>query len=280
MKNNIAVFVEVFNEEARIENFCKFFDWADELIVIDKSSTDRTVEIAKSFTSNVIVVPYTDTTSHFIDVVNGYKTACEWFLFPTASSAIEPGLVNAITDITIMKSLEYDVISLPLKMYVLGLSGNGSPWSGKYKDICIRKSALKLTSNIHQEISFIGDKIYKGLMGSGYYLYHFTHNNLDIFFERHLRYAKKESTEVSNRHFKNNNNNLCPAFKEILTASYHVLIRRKTYILGWNGVALGLAYISYFIMKFLYTWELSRNQKNTDVYFDEKNRLLQLWNNQ
>lgn len=279
MKNNIAVFVEVFNEESRIEKFCKFFDWADELIVIDKSSTDGTVEIAKSFASNVVVVPYTDTTSHFIDVVNSYETACEWFLFPTASSAIEPELVNAITELTMTERLDYDVISLPLKMYVLGLTGHRSPWSGKYKNICIRKSALKLSSNIHQEISFIGDKIYKGLLSSGYYLYHFTHNNLDIFFERHLRYAKKESVEANDKLIKNNKN-LSLAFKEILTATYHVVIRRRTYMLGWDGVALGLAYISYFVMKFLYIWELSKNQNNRDIYLDEKKRLLQLWYDQ
>lgn len=49
-KNNISVVVVVYNEEGRIENFLKSFLWADEIIVVDKSSTDRTIEIARNFT--------------------------------------------------------------------------------------------------------------------------------------------------------------------------------------------------------------------------------------
>ena len=58
IKNNVTVFIEVFNEEKRIESCLKSFSWADELVVFNKNSTDRTREIALTYASEVIDVPF------------------------------------------------------------------------------------------------------------------------------------------------------------------------------------------------------------------------------
>jgi glycosyltransferase involved in cell wall biosynthesis len=51
---NISVVTTVFNEETRIENLIKCFSWSDDLIIIDKSSTDKTEEIINKYISPTI----------------------------------------------------------------------------------------------------------------------------------------------------------------------------------------------------------------------------------
>jgi glycosyltransferase involved in cell wall biosynthesis len=51
----ITAIIITLNEEANIQRALESLGWADEIIVVDSGSTDRTVEIARRFTGKVIV---------------------------------------------------------------------------------------------------------------------------------------------------------------------------------------------------------------------------------
>src|SRR5262249_18377406 len=51
----ITAAIITLNEEANIQRALESLGWADEIIVVDSGSTDRTVEIARRFTDKVIV---------------------------------------------------------------------------------------------------------------------------------------------------------------------------------------------------------------------------------
>src|SRR5215468_3536319 len=51
----ITAIIITLNEEANIQRALKSLGWADEMIVVDSGSIDRTVEIARRFTDKVIV---------------------------------------------------------------------------------------------------------------------------------------------------------------------------------------------------------------------------------
>ena len=54
----VTATVITFNEAANIEAALASLSWADEIIVVDSQSTDRTTEIARKFTDKVIVRPW------------------------------------------------------------------------------------------------------------------------------------------------------------------------------------------------------------------------------
>ena len=81
--SNVTVFLEVFNEELRIESCLKSFLWADEIIVFDKQSTDRTCEIAKEYATKVINIPFEHGSKSVIGLIAELES-CEWVMFPTA----------------------------------------------------------------------------------------------------------------------------------------------------------------------------------------------------
>ncbi len=55
---SIAVILITYNEEKNIERCLRSVSWADEVFVIDSLSTDKTIELAKQFTSNILQHTY------------------------------------------------------------------------------------------------------------------------------------------------------------------------------------------------------------------------------
>lgn len=276
-KSNVTVLLEVFNEEMRIESCLKSFSWADELIVFDKHSTDRTAEIARKYATRVVTVPFTDAGENVANNVASTASS-EWVLFPTASSLMHPNLADEIIKLTSDPQFNYDVISMPYGMYSFGIRSQNSPWSGLRKNTLIRRTALKISSKLHQEVGYDSTRIYQmPLLADDEVLYHCTHRNADDFFERVIRYTRYEAKydESLARNLA-----LRRAFVDILKSIYTVLFRRRTLLLGWDGIALSLAYICYFAMKFIYVWDSHREngnviypalQKKLDALWDEKN---------
>ena len=54
----ISAYIIAFNEEEKIKSALKSVVWADEIIVADSFSTDKTAEIAEGFGARVIQVPF------------------------------------------------------------------------------------------------------------------------------------------------------------------------------------------------------------------------------
>ena len=272
-KSNVTVFIEVFNEEFRIESCLKNFSWAEELIVFDKHSTDRTREIAKKYATEVITVPFTQASEN---IVNNYSrhSSCEWVLFPTASTLIHPRLVEEIIKLTTDSDFNYDVIGMPYGMYSLGIRSRKSPWTAVRKYTLIRKSVLKLSSKLHNEVSYTTNKIYNfPIKGNDELLYHCTNRDADDFYSRTIRYTRYEAEHVLSL---DRNQALRQSFIEIIKSIFTVLFRRRTFLLGWDGVALSLAYISYFVMKFIYIWDSHRVNGNI-IYPEIRKKLDDLW---
>lgn len=55
MSSRISVTIICKNEEKRIEQCLKSVAWADEIVLVDSGSTDRTLEIAKKYTDKIFI---------------------------------------------------------------------------------------------------------------------------------------------------------------------------------------------------------------------------------
>ena len=53
MRHKVSAIIICMNEEARIRRCLESVHWADEIVVVDSGSTDRTVEIVSEYTSNI-----------------------------------------------------------------------------------------------------------------------------------------------------------------------------------------------------------------------------------
>ena len=55
MHTNISVAIICKNEEKRIEQCLRSVSWADEIVIVDSGSSDRTLEIARQYTDKIFV---------------------------------------------------------------------------------------------------------------------------------------------------------------------------------------------------------------------------------
>lgn len=272
MRNNITVFLEVYNEAHRLEACLRNFQWAEELVVFVKKSNDDTLNIAKRFATHVYEVDYCQASENFASNVMSHLSK-EWCFFITASSLIDYELTNEIEKLTRDVKFSYDVIGLPYAMYVLGFTGTSSPWGSNYKYSLIRRSALHLTDILHNEIGWHGNKIFTiNATSTVGRFYHCTHANLDDFFQRHIRYVKYEAKHY---HRVYGNKAFRVAFISFLRSIGSVLFKTRTIWRGKDGFILSLAYVSYFLMRMIYVWHEMRF--SDDPYEGKRKISVEKW---
>ncbi len=111
----LSVVIITLNEEAKIRDCLESVKWADEIIVADNSSQDRTVDIAKEYTHKV----YKHTL--LADLAKNFaieKATGDWILSIDADERITPELRVEIQET--LKSPQCDGYYIPRKSYFLG----------------------------------------------------------------------------------------------------------------------------------------------------------------
>lgn len=94
MKDKISVVIIARNEESEIAACLESVAWADEIVLVDSGSTDRTVEIARGFTERVESHPFEGFTAqkqHATDLAAG-----PWILNVDADERVTPKLRREI----------------------------------------------------------------------------------------------------------------------------------------------------------------------------------------
>ncbi len=267
---SISAYIPVYNEEHRIEAALRCATWCDEIIVVDKQSTDKTREIVGKYTDKIFIMENREYDPYEFQILLDNAT-CEWIIFLTASDVVHPQLARQIRELTERKDFPYDIIRVPFRRYVLGMESPRSPWYSDLHPAVFRRSIARVKyDDVHGALAFDSKREYKMENSQEACLYHLTHETVDIMMERHMRYCRAESRLFSK------DISLRSIFKSVIDAAYRTFLKRKTFLLGWNGIALSLAYVSYFMLRFIYIWE-DRNSKASETYGEIRETILKAW---
>lgn len=266
----ISAFIPVFNEESRIKYALTSLKWCDEVVVLDKSSTDNTVNIAKEFGAKVIVVENSKnySASEF-DYIRGLEG--DWVIFFTASDLMDVSLSKEIRKVVETLPKDVTVIKLPFHQEVLGINDKRSPWgTAKWRDM-IRKDSIKINYNgVHGALSVTKERDYFINPKCGF-ISHLTHVSVDMMLERHIRYWRTEGKCYEET-------SLWPAFRHFLR-SIKDIIKFRTLLMGWDGIAMTFAYVSYYMLSFLYCWEKMKNGAAKKRYNMLREKSIEDWEN-
>lgn len=94
---SLSVFVITLNEEQNIERCLKSVKWADEIVVVDSFSSDRTRELAKQYTERVFsreFKDYADQKNYGLSLAQG-----EWVLALDADEEVPDALKEEILSV-------------------------------------------------------------------------------------------------------------------------------------------------------------------------------------
>ncbi len=153
----ISVYILTYNEAEKIEAALSTVLWADEVVVIDSFSTDRTIEIANALGARVVQVPF----NGFGDLRNRAIEACthDWIFSLDADERCTEEVRDEILDL-LAGSPPHDTYLVPRRSYMMGRWIRGSGWYPNFRQPqFFRKGAMRYTLEpVHEGYEILNGK--------------------------------------------------------------------------------------------------------------------------
>jgi glycosyltransferase involved in cell wall biosynthesis len=129
----ISATIITLNEESNIESACKSLDWADEIVVVDSGSSDRTREIARAAGAQVFHRDWTG----FADQKQfaSEQTVNDWVFSLDADEVVSDELRNEILALKELETSAFDCYRVPRRSFYMG---RWIRFSGWYPDLQLR----------------------------------------------------------------------------------------------------------------------------------------------
>jgi glycosyltransferase involved in cell wall biosynthesis len=253
MSLRLSVAIITKNEEANLARTLASVRWADEVVIVDSGSTDRTADIAREFGAKFFVEEW----KGFGVQKNSAIAKCtsDWVLSLDADEEVSPELAEGIR--ALLKSQpEYPAYFLTRKNFFLGR------WvrhGGYYPDpklrLFRRDGALFEERAVHETVRPTGPA--GKLRGD---LLHHAYPTLDSYIEHMNRYSALGAAQAIAR-----GRNSCSLLAflwnvwvvPIATFKYNYFLRLG-FLDGREGLLLHLYHSAYVSWKYAKAWELGR----------------------
>lgn len=249
--NKVSAVVSALNEEKNLKDCLKSLRFADEIVVVDNESTDKTSQIALEFTKKVFKQK---NNPDEIDIQKNFgfeKAANEWILSIDADERVSDELAKEIKTILSAKPSSIAQINgfwIPRKNFIFGKWIEYAGWYPDYQLRLFRKEKGKYTKrHMHEDITLEG----KSAKLTG----HIIHNNYDTitsFLSKTLVYAKNEADSLIEKGYEFS---YFDAIKFPLSEFLSRFFARKGYKDGLHGLVLSLLMAFYHFLIFCFIWE-------------------------
>jgi glycosyltransferase involved in cell wall biosynthesis len=250
--NKISAVISAFNEEKNIERCLKSLSFADEIVVVDNSSTDQTAKIAKKYTDKVFAQK---NDPKLIDLQKNFgfeKASNEWILSIDADEEISTELAKEIQTILNAKPSELANINgywIPRKNYMFGKwIKNNTGWYPDYQLRLFKKGKGQYESKkVHEDLVVEGEteKLREHII-------HHNYDSIEQFVKKILIYAPNEAAA------KLENGYVFSFFDVIrfpLADFLNWFFARKGYKDGFYGLVLAFMQAFYHFLVFAFIWE-------------------------
>jgi SAM-dependent methyltransferase/glycosyltransferase involved in cell wall biosynthesis len=194
----LTVIVHTRNEERNIEAcLASVKDWADELIVMDMESTDRTVEIARRYTDKVFSHPLIRDFDSARNVSAQYASH-EWILYLDADERMTPKLAQAITWFIQQAPHEVAGVQLPYRNYFLGhwIRHAGGWYPGYKAPMLLRRGRFRWRARVHEGVEVQGTVLRFPADDPTCAIEHHTDPTLAHFFQKLNHYSESEADKL------------------------------------------------------------------------------------
>lgn len=251
MRQKISAIVPAYNEENNIEDCLNSLNWADELIVVDSFSDDKTVFIAKKYTDKIIQHEYSYSAAQKNWIIP--QASYEWIILVDADERVSPKLRDEILKL-LEKGPPKNAYWICRKNFFLGKEIKHCGW---HKDKVIRfftKGHRYEDVRLHAEI--LTPRGQTGTLNGK--LIHYSYRNLDDYLIKLRRYSKWGAEKSFAAGKRANPFN-------ILFAPLGMFFKRYFFNLGFldglHGFILSLLAAVSVSVKYVKLWELQRDEK-------------------
>lgn len=191
MKALISAVIVTFNEETSIQKCLHSVSWADEIVVVDNFSTDRTVDICREFGAKVVQNDHKGQINFNRNL--GFQIASgDWIFNIDADERATDELAHELRSV-ITSETPHNGFYVARRNYFLGKWIRGCGWYPDYLVKSFRKgTAHYRCAHLHERIDLVGTAGY--LSG---YLLHFNYPTLSQYLAKLDFYTTFEAKYIS-----------------------------------------------------------------------------------
>lgn len=249
-KIKLSVLIIAGNEEKNITDCLESVRWAEEIIVVDSESTDRTVEISKKFTNKVFIHKWEGFAGQRRFSLS--QATNDWVLSIDADERVSPELKEEIIK-TINSNSEVDAFYIPRRNYFLDKVITTCFWYPDYQLRLFKRNKANVADKKVHEGFYVEGPTGK-LSGD---IIHFTHQSIHETFAKVNNYTSLNAEErIHGKKIKALNFVLNP-----LAAFLNHFISRKGYKDGIYGLMVSLIHSITNMLTYMKIWELQHKEE-------------------
>ena len=227
----ISVVIITLNEESNIRECLDSAAWADDIVIVDSNSKDKTVKIAGEYTSNIHItgtVVYSEKRAASFDFAKN-----DWVLFLDADERVTPGLKKEILELK--ESAKIQGYRINRKNFTFGRQLKNRTVNPDYQLRLFNKHNAKITGRIvHEAVQIEGNT-----SDLNEHILHYTFSSLHRMLEKINLYSTLEADE----NFKKNKQvSKTVVFLKGISAFIRIYFSNRAYKDGLEGFFISFSY--------------------------------------
>jgi glycosyltransferase involved in cell wall biosynthesis len=227
----VSAYILTYNAAEKIAAAVASVLWADEIVIVDSNSTDRTAEIAVALGARVVQVPF----KGFGDLRNRAVEACahDWVFSLDSDERCTAEVRDEILAL-LAGTPPHEVYLVPRKSYMMGRWIKGSGWYPNFRQPqFFRKGAMRYTLEpVHEGYETIGGRSVGTLKNA---VWQFPFRNLDEVIQKMNRYSSLGAPKLAGKRVS-----MASALGHGIWSFLKHYIFKRGFIDGWAGFVIAL----------------------------------------
>ena len=248
----ISAYILTFNSAEKIEAAVTSVLWADEIVVADSHSTDRTAEIAEAHGARVIHIPF----STFGGLRNSAVEACrhDWIFSLDSDERCTPAVRDEILAL-LAGHPAHDAYLVPRRNYMMGRWIRGSGWYPNYRPPqFFRKGTMRSTLDpMHDGYELLSDRPLGKLENA---IWQFPFRNLEEILNKANRYSTLGARALAHKRVS-----MWGAIGHASWAFLKHYIFKRGFIDGWAGFVIAFGNFEGTFYRYAKRYEEMQNWK-------------------
>jgi len=243
--NRLSLCLITYNEEDNLDDcLSSFAPIADEIVVVDSGSTDRTQEISAKYNARFSIFPFEGfgrQKQRAIDIASG-----RWIFVVDADERATPSLLAELRSI-IEKEGSADGYAVNRVNFFMGRAIRHSGWSPDFVVRLFKNGEGRTSENIVHEEILVSGKVER--LSSP--LLHYTYRSIDAYLQKSARYASLSAME------KQRNGHRPGILKILLNPPFvffKMYVVRQGFRDGREGLFLAILYAFYTAIKYIWMY--------------------------
>lgn len=255
----LSVIVITYNEEKWIDNCLRSVrDIADEIIIVDCGSQDKTLDICLSYQTKIFHHKWQGYSAQKNFALS--KTAGDWIFFIDADERLSKELKSEMLEA--LNQTGFPAYEIPRRNILLGQVVYHGGWAPDHVTrLAMKESIIGWKGNLHEELVTKGKK---GKLNG--HLYHLSHRGINWMLEKSSRYTPIEAR----LRFESGHPKVTwwRILRVMLTEFWHRLIVKYGWRDGEVGWIESISQAFNIFLIYVHLWEMQKGKSMEEIYLD------------